>query len=68
MTGYDLARNLRDLDPGIGLIALTGYGQPADVRSAIDAGFHSHWTKPVEISALLAALAAIPARRPAVSP
>jgi CheY-like chemotaxis protein len=33
-------------------IALTGYGQPDDVRRATDAGFAAHLLKPVEISRL----------------
>jgi len=32
---------------GIGLIAITGYGQAEDQRRAYDAGFDAHLTKPV---------------------
>jgi signal transduction histidine kinase len=53
MDGYELARHLRQLRPGIRLIALTGYGQPSDVHAARQAGFDRHCTKPVDISALL---------------
>ena len=57
MSGYELARELRRAHPEIRLIALTGYGQPADVQAAMQAGFDSHWTKPVEVAMLLAEMA-----------
>jgi CheY-like chemotaxis protein len=43
------------------LIALTGYGQPDDIRHALDAGFEAHLTKPINLDQLLALLNA-PAR------
>ena len=45
--GYEVARRLRSLHPGIRLIALTGYGQPDDRRRAFAAGFDVHLVKPV---------------------
>ena len=39
------------------LIALTGYGQPDDIRHALDAGFEAHLTKPINLDQLLALLA-----------
>ena len=54
MNGYDLARHLRQSHPYIRLIALTGYGQPADALAAQQAGFDSHCTKPIHLSTLLA--------------
>jgi CheY-like chemotaxis protein len=53
MNGYELARRLRILHPGIRLIALTGYGQAADVEAAIAAGFDAHCAKPVTTASLL---------------
>jgi signal transduction histidine kinase len=53
MDGYELARQLRRSHPLIRLIALTGYGQPADAQTAERAGFDRHCTKPVEIASLL---------------
>jgi len=49
MDGYEVARRLRAAPGGrrIGLIALTGYGQPEDRRRAFEAGFDTHITKPV---------------------
>ena len=38
------------------LIAITGYGQPEDVRRAKEAGFDAHLVKPVELAALNEAL------------
>ena len=47
--GYEVATLLRE-DAGLvqpTLIALTGYGQEADRRRALTAGFDMHLTKPV---------------------
>ena len=38
------------------LVAITGYGQPEDRRSALDAGFDVHLTKPVELGRLAAVI------------
>jgi two-component system CheB/CheR fusion protein len=48
MSGYELARLVRgqrDRCP-VRLVALSGYGQDADIRAAIEAGFDEHITKP----------------------
>jgi two-component system, chemotaxis family, CheB/CheR fusion protein len=48
MSGYDLARRVRR-NPALGgtrLVALSGYGQDADVQAALEAGFDQHLTKP----------------------
>ncbi|MEP7244649.1 MAG: ATP-binding protein, partial [Gammaproteobacteria bacterium] len=50
MDGYEVARRLRtqfDVE-GMRLVAVTGYGQPADRLRAHDAGFDEHLVKPVE--------------------
>jgi signal transduction histidine kinase len=54
MDGYQVARHLRDAAAGrpLALIALTGYGQPDDLRRAQDAGFDHHLVKPVELARL----------------
>jgi signal transduction histidine kinase len=59
MDGYELAKRLRRGDrPFAGkLVALTGYGQQADVEKALAAGFDAHLTKPVEPDALVALIA-----------
>lgn len=57
MDGYEVARHLRASAGArpLMLIALTGYGQPDDLRRAKDAGFDHHLVKPVE-PGLLASL------------
>jgi CheY-like chemotaxis protein len=39
------------------LVALSGLGQAKDKEKAAEAGFDHHFTKPVDINALLATLA-----------
>ena len=53
MDGYELARRLRAGHPEIRLIALTGYGQTADVQAAAAAGFDAHCAKPIATAVLL---------------
>jgi CheY-like chemotaxis protein len=53
MDGYELAGQLRRLcAPSLVLMAVTGYGQPADrARSAV-AGFDEHLVKPIDLDRL----------------
>jgi PAS domain S-box-containing protein len=55
MDGLEVARRLRALAwfGETRLIALTGYGQPEDVRHALEAGFEAHLTKPINLDQLL---------------
>jgi signal transduction histidine kinase/ActR/RegA family two-component response regulator len=53
MSGYQLARRLREMHPGIRLIALTGYSQSLDREAARLAGFDAHCAKPIGTAALL---------------
>jgi CheY-like chemotaxis protein len=55
--GYEVARQLKGQGSNARLIALTGYGQPEDVRRAQDAGFDAHLVKPVDLQRLLRDLA-----------
>jgi signal transduction histidine kinase/CheY-like chemotaxis protein len=50
LNGYEVASKVRSLPEGDGvmLIALTGWGQPADRARASDAGFDHHLTKPID--------------------
>src|SRR5439155_10483181 len=53
--GLEVARRLRR-HAGLArtrLIALTGYGQPEDIRGALGAGFDAHLTKPINLDQLL---------------
>jgi CheY-like chemotaxis protein len=58
MSGYDIAMRLRSSPAcaGIGLVAVTGYGQAVDREKALAAGFDAHLTKPVPIEELVAAI------------
>ena len=60
LTGYELARRAREMLPGLRLIAVTGYGQAADVDQAHAAGFDAHCVKPVSTSVLLGLISAEP--------
>jgi len=57
MDGYELAAELRPAVPNVRLIALSGYGQPADHARSRAAGFDRHLVKPVEIRRLLETMA-----------
>jgi signal transduction histidine kinase len=48
ISGYEVARLLAE-QGGIRLVAVTGYGQPEDVRRALAAGFDRHLKKPVRL-------------------
>ena len=59
--GNELARRLR-AQPETAhsvLIAVSGYGQEADRRLALDAGFAHHLVKPVDLDGLMAVLATV---------
>jgi two-component system CheB/CheR fusion protein len=58
MSGFDLARRVRQ-DPGNAgtrLVALSGYGQDADIQASLGAGFDEHLTKPPDPARLEALL------------
>jgi signal transduction histidine kinase/ActR/RegA family two-component response regulator len=61
LNGYDVARQLRARPQtrAIKLVAITGWGQPADKRAAEDAGFDRHLVKPVDLDQLLEILAGL---------
>ena len=54
MNGYEIARRIR-ADAALTsvlLVALTGYGQDADIRLAREAGFDHHLVKPTDLEAI----------------
>ncbi|SDE86353.1 Signal transduction histidine kinase [Massilia sp. PDC64] len=55
ISGHEVARALAH-QGGIRLVAVTGYGQPDDVRRALAAGFDLHLKKPVRLDELERAL------------
>jgi signal transduction histidine kinase/ActR/RegA family two-component response regulator len=66
MDGYGVATRLRDIAQTRAscLIALTGYGQPADRERAREAGFDHHLTKPADPDGLLELIAGWVRSRP----
>jgi signal transduction histidine kinase/ActR/RegA family two-component response regulator len=56
MDGYEVGRRLRARKQGdlVKLIALTGYGLPANRDRAMSAGFDIHLTKPCDVDKLVA--------------
>jgi CheY-like chemotaxis protein len=63
MDGYELARRIRDAlgAGGVKLVAITGYGQEADRRLALEVGFDVHLIKPIDFSVLDELVAGAPA-------
>ncbi|HLX27442.1 MAG TPA: ATP-binding protein [Casimicrobiaceae bacterium] len=58
--GYEVARRVRAQSTRpISLIALTGFGQPEDLRRAREAGFDLHLVKPVTVERLDHAIATL---------
>jgi DNA-binding response OmpR family regulator len=62
LNGYEVAREIRRLEwgAGIGLIALTGWGQDNDREKSAAAGFDTHLVKPVDYDALVKRIADLP--------
>ena len=56
ISGYEVAQRLRAAGTAAYLVALTGYGQPEDVRRAKEAGFDTHMVKPADVDMVLEAL------------
>jgi len=54
MNGYELAQQLRERmhDPALLLVALSGYGQPEDLRRSREAGINYHLVKPLKFERL----------------
>jgi len=66
--GYEVARRVRaKLGAEVRLVAVTGYGQAADKRRALEAGFDAHLTKPVDVQQIQAVFAAAARRMPSKS-
>jgi signal transduction histidine kinase/CheY-like chemotaxis protein len=59
MDGYELARRMRRLAPGVALVAVSGYGQAADRERARAAGFAAHLIKPFTYEELARTLARV---------
>jgi two-component system CheB/CheR fusion protein len=61
MDGFEVASAIRNDEAlkDVTLVALTGYGQPQDKEKALQAGFHHHLVKPIELSLLEEVLATV---------
>jgi CheY-like chemotaxis protein len=61
LDGFELAKRLRscEIKPRVVLVALTGYGLPADRERALSAGFDAHLVKPLNLTDLAKILAEI---------
>jgi signal transduction histidine kinase/CheY-like chemotaxis protein/type II secretory pathway pseudopilin PulG len=68
--GYEVARRIRGLSvPDLPrLVAISGFGQPQDQRTAYEAGFDLHLTKPVAPEFLRDVLHALTSSRQAAAP
>jgi CheY-like chemotaxis protein len=53
LSGLEACRAMREAGMRSTLIvAISGYGQEADRRASLDAGFDAHWVKPVDAARL----------------
>ncbi|SEK55884.1 PAS domain S-box-containing protein [Roseateles sp. YR242] len=54
LSGLEVARRMRAMsdEPGLILVAITGWGQHADREATTDAGFDAHLVKPIEFNEL----------------
>jgi len=74
LDGYEVARRVRAQEWGRStvLVAVTGWGQDSDRKRSREAGFDSHWVKPLDAHKLAALLSSLPeagaAARSALSP
>ncbi len=67
LDGLEAARRIRALPQGehVRIVALTGWGQEADIQRTRDAGMDHHLTKPVSLDALQSVLRGPTLTRPA---
>ena len=70
LDGYETCRRIRHQpqSKNIVIIALTGWGQASDRRKSTDAGFDSHWVKPVDPAVLLELLSRLRTTAPPTPP
>ena len=65
LSGHDVARKLREQAWGRAmiLIAATGWGQEADIRHSMEAGFDAHLTKPLNVARIKSLIEELAAQR-----
>ena len=59
MSGYEVARRLRESGCKGRLVAVTGYGAPEDRQRSHEAGFDHHLVKPIEPASLAQLIARV---------
>jgi NO-binding membrane sensor protein with MHYT domain/CheY-like chemotaxis protein len=62
ISGYEIARRLREDQVRVFLIALSGYSSQEDKQRAFSAGFDAHLAKPADLTELGSLIARAPAR------
>jgi len=64
LTGFEVAKRLRQQPDfqNVVLVAMTGYGQEADRRRSLDAGFNHHLVKPADFGKVQDILATVSAK------
>lgn len=63
MDGFEVASAMRRILPVRPyLVAVSGYGGAEDRARSSAAGYHDHFTKPIDVAGVLAHLAALPTR------
>jgi DNA-binding response OmpR family regulator len=55
-SGLELLKELREREPKLSAIALSGYGLPRDFVNSKEAGFIEHFVKPVDVQKLHAVI------------
>ena len=55
-SGLDLLRHLRDDQPRLPAVAISGFGSDDDVRHSLEAGFSAHLIKPLDFRRLAVAI------------
>ena len=56
-SGISLMRRLRQHDPAVKALCMSGYGMEGDIAASREAGFHDHLTKPIDLQRLKSAIA-----------
>lgn len=54
-SGLDLIRAMRDIEPGVSIVVLTGYGSITTVKQALQLGVRDYLTKPADADQVLSA-------------
>jgi len=64
LDGYEAARRIRQFDPSLRMVAMTGHTGPGDVLAALEAGFDHFLVKPFDPRELQSLLRSFAEARP----